>query len=347
MPNPTGAVRSKTASRTLNIFNGFKNPFGGSELEALSLYSLLAPKSEVRLWATSSKVSKDLQQSYPIRRVAMHKGDFPRGGTYIFVGAHWRNKLWPYLVPKPRRLIYIYNTFHPKVVGLTSKSPRMLGWPQTEYVVISNFQSSLAGVQGEVHPSPIDINLFRPEPRAPDGRIVIGRMSRDVPEKHHPDDLGVYRELTRQGFEVRLQGAACLADQLSTIEGVQWSPEGAMPAPAFLQSLDIFYYRSGVHVETFGRVIFEAMACGLPVVCHRHGGYADTIRHGENGFLFETTDEARVLLERLAADPALRLRVGGEARKTVEEMYSVAAQDARLAFYLRCGAALALTTRPR
>jgi glycosyltransferase involved in cell wall biosynthesis len=345
MLNTTAATRGNNAPRILHIFNGFQNPHGGSELEALALYDLLASKSEVRLWATSSKVSKELRQRYPMRRVAMHKGDFPRGGTYIFVGAHWRNKLWPYFVPRPRRLIYIYNTFHPKVVALTSKMPRLLGWPPTEYVLISAFQSRLAGVQGEIHSSPIDIALFRPETRAAeggfadggvaDGAVVIGRMSRDVVEKHHPEDIDLYRELIRQGFEVRLQGAACLSDQLSAIEGVQWSPEGAMPAPAFLRSLDVFYYRTGAHVETFGRVVFEAMACGLPVVCHQHGGYADTIRHGENGFLFDTTAEARLLLERLAADPALRSRVGGEARRTVEKMYSKAAQDERLAFYLR------------
>jgi glycosyltransferase involved in cell wall biosynthesis len=345
MLNPTAATQSAKTPRTLHIFNGFQNPFGGSELEALGLYALLAPKSEVRLWATSSKVSKDLQQRYPIRRVAMHKGDFPRGGTYVFVGAHWRNKLWPYFVPRPRRLIYIYNTFHPKVVALTSKIPRLLGWPQTEYVVISAFQSRLAGVQGEIHPSPIDIDLFRPETRVAvgrvadgggvDGAVVIGRMSRDVVEKHHPEDLDLYRELARQGFEVRLQGAACLSDQLSAIEGVQWSPEGAMPAPEFLRSLDIFYYRTGAHVETFGRVVFEAMACGLPVVCHQHGGYAESIRHGENGFLFETTEQARVLLQCLAADPALRARIGAEARNTVERMYSEVAQEDRLSFYLR------------
>jgi glycosyltransferase involved in cell wall biosynthesis len=213
--------------------------------------------------------------------------------------------------------------------------PRLLGWPLTEYVVISAFQGALENLQGEVHPSPIDINLFCPKPRRPDGRIVIGRMSRDVSEKHHPDDISLYRGLTRQSFDVKLQGAACIADELSQIDGVQWSAEGAMPAAEFLQSLDIFFYRTGVHVETFGRVVFEAMACGLPVVCHRHGGYAESIRHGVNGFLFDTTDEARALLERLAADPALRSRVGGEARKTVEQMYSLAAKEDRLSFYLR------------
>ncbi|MDE1141872.1 MAG: hypothetical protein PW999_19945 [Paraburkholderia tropica] len=29
------------------------------------------------------------------------------------------------------------------------------------------------------------------------------------------------------------------------------------------------------------------MASGLPVVCHRHGGYADAVRHGANGKAFK------------------------------------------------------------
>jgi glycosyltransferase involved in cell wall biosynthesis len=335
MPNPQGATGATPAPPVIHIFNGFQNPYGGSEQEALALYTLLQPRTEVRLWATSSKVSKDLMRRFPIQRVARRADAFPRGGTYVFVGAHWRNKLWPYFVAKPRRLIYIYNTFHPKVVALTSTTPRLLGWPRTEYVLISAFQSKLLNLPGEVHPSPIDIELFCPAPRAPHPRLVIGRMSRDVPEKHHPDDVAVYLELARKGYDVRLQGASCLSGQLAESEGVALSPEGALPAAAFLQSLDIFYYRSHTHVETFGRVVFEAMACGLPVVCHSHGGYADAIRHGENGFLFETTEEAKLLLERLATDPGLRARLGAAARETIESMYCPAAQEERLRFYLR------------
>lgn len=325
------------ARPAIHLFNGFQNPYGGSEQEALSLYALLKDRADVHLWATSSKVSRDLMQRLPIRRVARSAGAFPHGGTYVFVGAHWRNKLWPYLVRKPRRLIYVYNTFHPKVVALTSSMPRLLGWPRTEYVLISAFQRRLLRLDGEVHPSPIDIGLFRPAPphTRTDPRIVIGRMSRDVPEKHHPDDIALYRELAGEGHAVRLQGARCLADRLAPGDGIELTPEGALPAADFLQGLDIFYYRSHTHVETFGRVVFEAMACGLPVVCHAHGGYADAIRHGENGFLFETTGEARALLERLAADAGLRARIGVAARQTVEVLYSTAAQEERLGFYLR------------
>jgi glycosyltransferase involved in cell wall biosynthesis len=115
---------------------------------------------------------------------------------------------------------------------------------------------------------------------------------------------------------------------------VQLLAEGAMPAVDFLRSLDVFYYRTGAHVETFGRVVLEAMACALPVVCHRRGGYAECIRHGENGFLFDSTDEARGIVRRLMADPSLRASVGARARETVESMYSSEAVERRTRFYL-------------
>jgi len=87
-------------------------------------------------------------------------------------------------------------------------------------------------------------------------------------------------------------------------------------------------------VETFGRVVFEAMACGLPVVCHRHGGYADWIASGENGFLFSTDDEARNILDQLIANPSLRRSVGANARQTIEGMYAGDKMEERLQFYV-------------
>src|ERR1700720_3173688 len=41
--------------------------------------------------------------------------------------------------------------------------------------------------------------------------------------------------------------------------------------------------------EGFGRVVFEAMASGLPVVCAVHGGYADYLTNGRDCLLFGTT----------------------------------------------------------
>lgn len=320
-------------SKRIHIFNGFQNPHGGSELEALQLARLLSKKSEVSLWSSSSRSSSELRERHNIVPLGLGADRHPNGGTYIFVGAHWRNRLWPYFSPAPKRLIYIFNTFHPKLRSLTSKPPSLLRWIKPEYVFISEFQKRLLGMEGEVHPSPIDIELFKPGLRAPNEHPVIGRLSRDTSDKHNEADVDLYREWAEQGAQVRLQGASCLRETLGSDAGITLAPAGVVPAPDFLRSLDVFYYRTGSHIETFGRVVFEAMACGLPVVCHQYGGYADSIRHGENGFLFETTDQAREIVHRLLADPALRASVGQRARQTVESIYSKEAAESRARFF--------------
>jgi len=70
----------------------------------------------------------------------------------------------------------------------------------------------------------------------------------------------------------------------------------------------------------------EALASGTPVVANRVGGVPDVVRDGEDGFLVEAGDvegAARRLAD-LAADPALRARLGESGRARVLERYSVA-----------------------
>jgi glycosyltransferase involved in cell wall biosynthesis len=229
-------------------------------------------------------------------------------------------------------LIYIYNTFHPKLTAIASSPP--WGWPKTEFVFISEFEKRLVGLDGVVHPSPIDINLFAPGPVIERRQVIVGRLSRDTSQKYNRHDFPILLDLARRNIRIRLQGASCITDELRH-SNVEILPEGAEPAEKFLQGLDIFYYRTGAHVETFGRVVFEAMACGLPVVCHRHGGYADWIVSGENGFLFSTDDEARKILDQLIAKPSLRRSVGANARQTIEDMYADDKMEERSQFYAR------------
>jgi glycosyltransferase involved in cell wall biosynthesis len=318
--------------KTIHIFNNFANPYGGTELEALQLFKLLGGMRDVQLWATTSRSSPALLSRFPINGISMAHRSLPSGGTYVFVGTHWRKGLWRFFARRPDRLIYNYTTFHPHVTARTSTSPP--GWPAVEYVFMSDFQRRILRLEGEIHPSPLDIDRFVPLSRPAEGPVVVGRMSRDLPEKFHPDDVSVFSDLVGAGCTVRLQGATCLETQFAGT-GVQVFPAGNLDAARFLQELDIFYYRTGCFVETFGRVVFEAMACGLPVVCHSYGGYADWIKHEDNGFLFDTTDEARGILARLIADAPLRQRIGFSARRTVEQMYSPVAENERLAFYLR------------
>ena len=76
--------------------------------------------------------------------------------------------------------------------------------------------------------------------------------------------------------------------------------------------------------------LLQVMAAGKPVIASPVGANRQVVRHGINGFLAETTEEWTEALRQLA-DPALRQRMGAEARKTVEEQYSTAIVTPRLA----------------
>lgn len=82
--------------------------------------------------------------------------------------------------------------------------------------------------------------------------------------------------------------------------------------------------------ESFGRVVVEAMAAGLPAVGVRGGGVAEIIRDGQTGLLARP-DEPRELasaIERLARDQRLRVALGEAGRTRAESHYSLAATTA-------------------
>ena len=66
--------------------------------------------------------------------------------------------------------------------------------------------------------------------------------------------------------------------------------------------------------EPFGFSVVEAMACGTPVIARRRGSMAEIVRHGENGFLVDTDEEAVAAVPALSgARPDRRAGFGGRA----------------------------------
>lgn len=80
-------------------------------------------------------------------------------------------------------------------------------------------------------------------------------------------------------------------------------------------SCDIFTFTSAT--ETFGNVILEAFASGLPVISPRAGGVLESLREGDNAFGYEPGDRKgfAINIERLVKDDSLRLGMSQRARQ--------------------------------
>ena len=82
--------------------------------------------------------------------------------------------------------------------------------------------------------------------------------------------------------------------------------------------------------EGFGNSVMEAQAMMLPVVCTRAGGLPENVVDGETGITVPSRDPSALAgaLSRLAADPALRSRLGAAGRARTMKEFRVADQAA-------------------
>ena len=104
----------------------------------------------------------------------------------------------------------------------------------------------------------------------------------------------------------------------------------------FLPALDIFVLPS--RAEGIPVAMLEAMASSLPVVASDVGSIADVIKPDSNGFLIQPSpfdeDGFVTAVQRLAADPALRARLGANGRETAQRDFSaVSVAKAHVAAY--------------
>jgi glycosyltransferase involved in cell wall biosynthesis len=72
--------------------------------------------------------------------------------------------------------------------------------------------------------------------------------------------------------------------------------------------------------EPFGFSVVEAMACGTPVIAHPRGSMTEIVRHGENGFLVTSADEAVTAVGLAAGLDANAVRASVERRFDAERM---------------------------
>lgn len=322
------------SAAAIHIIDRFDVPWSGSSLSALALRRLLAPHAETRVWSLTPVHPEFREDAAAIDRVDVERGLHPRGGTLVIHGSHVPRMNW-LAAAAPRRIVLLCNITLPERFLETLRLLRNGDLPEPDLVFRSERLRRLMALDGVIEVPLIDLQHFRPHPQAQDRRFTVGRHSRDELFKHAEDDPSLYRMIALAGCRVRIMGGTCLEPYLGPDRtGIELLATGDTSPLEFLHTLDCFFFRTGTVEESYGRSVMEAMACGLPTVCHRRGGHAETIVDGENGFLFASQEEAWDKLLRLRDSAPLRERLGQAARATVEALLSAETLDARCQWYL-------------
>jgi glycosyltransferase involved in cell wall biosynthesis len=305
-------------SATLHLINPLRNPCGGSERRTIDTARLLRAHCDVQVWAARDAAPSLVREAGALAiNPALLR--FPRRGTLVFVGTYFSVGRWIGLTT-PTRVMVIFNTDQP--LWLRDNLARIAASGCTAEVIYTShgLRERHRGV-GPVLESPIDLDHFAfNDPASASPRpFTVGRHSRDDLSKHHAEDPELYRRLAAAGIRVRLMGATCLAHELDGTPGIEILPEGTLPAREFLRGLDAFIYRTSQNwYEAFGRVVFESMAAGVPVVCAPAGGYAHYLEPGDNALVADTTDQLCAAVIALRDDRALASRLARRARCQAE-----------------------------
>ncbi len=209
----------------------------------------------------------------------------------------------------------------------------------------AGFVPEYLGISPEkIHLVQLGINLrgYEKRERERGQPFTVGYFARIAPEKGLKGLAAAYRQLRTSGRipEARMEVAGYLGPEykeyLSDIEremkdaglAGEFNYRGAVDREekiAFLRKLDVLSVPA-TYNEPKGIFLLEAMACGVPVVQPRRGGFTEIVEKTGGGLLVEPDNQDQLAegILRIYNEPALAEKLGDSGFEKVREHYSVA-----------------------
>jgi glycosyltransferase involved in cell wall biosynthesis len=165
----------------------------------------------------------------------------------------------------------------------------------------------------------VDAALFDPARRSVGRRpLRIGTVGRLSVEKNIHFLTTLERYLVTQGLEeFRIVVIGDGAERAKLEQDLQHGEfTGVLRGEALARAyadLDLFVFPS--RTDTFGNVVLEALASGVPAIVTAAGGPKFIVESGESGYVAADDNTFLRLTHRLATDACLRQRMAAQARK--------------------------------
>jgi glycosyltransferase involved in cell wall biosynthesis len=182
----------------------------------------------------------------------------------------------------------------------------------------------------KILPRGLDTNLFNPGRRdlsiwpgsGANGQeirlLYVGRISR---EKDLDVLVAAYDKVRKAGHPVKLylvgHGPYSEALEKALPDAVFLGYLTGEPLAKAYASADVFVFPSTT--DTFGNVVIEAQASGLPVIVSDLGGPKELVENGASGIITKAhdADDFARAISRLAGDAKMRAQMGERARQSV------------------------------
>ncbi len=168
----------------------------------------------------------------------------------------------------------------------------------------------------------IDTRLFHPQRRERlDDELVLGFVGRLMPEKNLrllPRVAAALRSagMTRFRFQITGSGSERKWLERNLPQAVFTGVLTGEPLARAYADLDVFLFPS--RTDTFGNVVQEALASGVPAIVMNEGGPRFIVREGVSGFVASSDEDFCGATVALALNSGLRRRMAMQARQQVE-----------------------------
>lgn len=170
-------------------------------------------------------------------------------------------------------------------------------------------------------PRGIDIERFHPSEKMEDEKFYLLYVGRISKEKNLDILVEAFKRLDNPNIVLIIVGDGPYREEMEkNLKGFNANFTGYLSGDALVQAYqnsDIFVFPSTT--DTFGNVVLEAHACGIPTVVTDLGGPAENVENGETGVIVKGSD-VYALKEGILGilDKGQLAKMGAKARSSVE-----------------------------